>query len=172
MTVFTLQYLACTLSQQHPNRRRSGLVDGYARLSDRQKECLRLVGQGYTSKQIGRFLTISDRTVDNHIYLALELIGASSRAEAARALAAQEAERSLPKQPPALAQTPEIPPSERIAVDAVPYRFRRFVPPLGGVRNTIAAEQKIYAVVRVAVLGIASVIALSLTAAVLLWLIR
>lgn len=147
-------------------------MDGYARLSERQKQCLRLVGQGYTSKQIGRFLTISDRTVDNHIYLALELIGIPSRAEAARALASEEAKQSLPKQPPALAEAPETPPLEGTAVDAAPHGPSRFVPPLGGVRNTLGAEQKIYAIVRVAVLGLASVIILILAATVLLWLIR
>lgn len=146
-------------------------MDGYARLSERQKECLRLVSQGYTSKQIGRFLAISDRTVDNHVNRALELIGIPSRAEAARALASEEAKQSLPKQPTDLAEISDIR-SPESAVDAAPQGSSRFVPPLGGSRNALDAEHKIYAVVRVAVLGLASVIVLSLAATVMLWLIR
>jgi DNA-binding CsgD family transcriptional regulator len=149
-----------------------GRVDGYTRLSERQKDCLRLVGQGYTSKEIGRLLAISDRTADNHIARAIELTGSSSRAEAARSLASYEAEQCLPKQSPKLVEPPENPAPEVTAVDAAPLGFSRFVPPLGGMRNTLDAEQKIYAIVRVAVLGFASVIVLVLAAAMLLWLIR
>lgn len=147
-------------------------MDGFARLSERQKECLRLVAQGYTSKQIGRFLGISDRTVDNHIYLALELLCLPGRAEAARVLVAEEAKWSLPKQPPDLAAPPGTSASKDLAVDAEPYRLRRFVPPLGGVRNAHDPGQKVYAIVRVAVFSFASVITLVLAVAVFLWLIR
>lgn len=53
------------------------------RLSERQKQCLELVAQGCTSKQIGRVLNLSPSTVDNHLSVALERLGVSNRDAAA-----------------------------------------------------------------------------------------
>jgi FixJ family two-component response regulator len=44
----------------------------FDRLTLRQKDCLRLVAQGYTSKEIGRELGISYSTVDNHLLAATQ----------------------------------------------------------------------------------------------------
>lgn len=65
------------------------------RLTERQKACLRLVGQGYTSKEIGRHLGISPATVDNHIRAVLDALQAETRQEAARLLATVEASQPL-----------------------------------------------------------------------------
>lgn len=54
------------------------------KLSERQKQCLELVARGHTSKEIGRMLSLSPSTVDNHLSIALERLGVDSRVAAAR----------------------------------------------------------------------------------------
>jgi DNA-binding CsgD family transcriptional regulator len=139
------------------------------RLTDRQKDCLRLVGQGYTSKQIGPRLGISHVTVDNYIRTALELLQAESRAGAARILAAHELDQPLIHQSPALVGHPRSL-SETMPSDT--GRSLRFVPPLGGQRNTLPAEGKVYAILKVAVLGLSGLFALTMAIAALFWLLR
>ena len=41
-------------------------VDDFSRLTNREREILQLIAEGYTSKQIGEMLFISDKTVENH----------------------------------------------------------------------------------------------------------
>jgi DNA-binding NarL/FixJ family response regulator len=41
-------------------------VDEFSRLTNREREILQLIAEGYTSKQIGEMLYISDKTVENH----------------------------------------------------------------------------------------------------------
>lgn len=52
-------------------------------LTDRELECLRLVAEGRTSKEIARILNIASRTVDFHVHNATEKLGATSRSQAA-----------------------------------------------------------------------------------------
>ncbi len=73
------------------------------RLTGRQRDCLRLVRQGYTSKEIGRRLAISPATVDNHVRAALALLQVPGRAEAARMLRQHEHDQALTNQPSSLA---------------------------------------------------------------------
>jgi DNA-binding CsgD family transcriptional regulator len=54
------------------------------RLTPGQRDCLRLVREGMTSKQIGRELGISPFTVDQRLKRACDTLGATSRVEAAR----------------------------------------------------------------------------------------
>jgi DNA-binding CsgD family transcriptional regulator len=54
-----------------------------ARLSERQKDCLRLVAAHLTSKQIARELGVSRFTVDQRLDTARRTLGVSSRKEAA-----------------------------------------------------------------------------------------
>ena len=51
-------------------------------LSARQVEVLRLIARGYTIKQIAQILTLSDKTVDNHIQHIYNKIDVSTRAGA------------------------------------------------------------------------------------------
>ena len=53
-----------------------------AGLSERQVEVLRLIAGGYSMKQIAGLLTISEKTVDNHIQHIYNKIGVSTRAGA------------------------------------------------------------------------------------------
>ena len=48
-------------------------------LTPRQLECMRLVEQGLTAKQIAHQLTISHRTVEQHVSDALDALGANNR---------------------------------------------------------------------------------------------
>ena len=55
----------------------------------REREILRLVAEGLTSKQIAQQLFLSPRTVDHHMYLVFNKLGVDSRAQAV-AVAARE----------------------------------------------------------------------------------
>lgn len=149
-------------------------VDGrraLERLTERQKECLRLVARGYTSKEIGRQVGISPATVDNHVRAALDTLQVENRAEAARLLVAAEASQPLTSQPQPLA---EIPSDAAVHGASGPARrwWQNMVPPLGGSRNSLTAEAKFFAIIRVAVLGFSSLTILTIGVAVLLWLLR
>lgn len=147
------------------------MTDSIHRLTGRQKDILRLVAQGYTSKEIGRHVGISPATVDNHARAALEILQVDSRAEAARMLVSQETSQPLTSQPPRLAE-----PGAEAAIDAptdLPRRWwQRLVPPLGGTRNSSSTEAKVVAIIQVAVLSFASLAILTIGIAVLLWLLR
>jgi DNA-binding NarL/FixJ family response regulator len=53
-------------------------------LTDREREVLRLVAQGYTDKEIATELYVSARTVQNHLASVRTKLGLSRRAELAR----------------------------------------------------------------------------------------
>jgi len=55
---------------------------GPVRLTEREKAVLRLVAGGYSNKEIGRALTISDGTVKNHMTEILVRLGARDRTHA------------------------------------------------------------------------------------------
>jgi len=61
--------------------------DPMARLTLRQLEVLRLLGEGYTNKEIARALEIAERTAKAHVAAILEALGADNRTQAV--LAAQ-----------------------------------------------------------------------------------
>jgi two-component system, NarL family, nitrate/nitrite response regulator NarL len=56
--------------------------DPMARLTLRQLEVLRLLGEGYTNKEIGRALEIAERTAKAHVAAILEALGADNRTQA------------------------------------------------------------------------------------------
>lgn len=60
------------------------------KLSDGQLECLRLVANHMSSKEIAVELDISPHTVDQRIRIALQTLGVSRRTEAARLVASVE----------------------------------------------------------------------------------
>lgn len=55
-----------------------------SRLSNRQRDCLRLIGELKGSKEIARELNISQNTVNSYVAEAVALLGARDRREAAR----------------------------------------------------------------------------------------
>jgi DNA-binding CsgD family transcriptional regulator len=56
-------------------------------LSPRETECMLMVSEGKTSKEIARFLNISKRTVEFHVQNAIRKLGGVSRTQAASRLA-------------------------------------------------------------------------------------
>jgi DNA-binding CsgD family transcriptional regulator len=82
-----------------------------ARLSQGQRECLELVNQHLSSKEIALRLGISPHTVDQRVRQALQVLGVEKRGEAARLVAAagtgdDPAYQRLIHQPPYLDPAP------------------------------------------------------------------
>jgi len=68
-------------------------------LSPRQREILRLVAAGRTSKEIAADLGIAESTVNWHLTNAFARLGASSRAEAVALALRDDLRRSAPPEP-------------------------------------------------------------------------
>jgi len=136
-------------------------------LSEGEKQCLRLVSQGYNSKEIARQLHISEHTVDQRVRTSLRKFGVPSRKEAARLFVSVEQ-----PQPQTGTYQPLIHQSEPLASDPVPAsslaqpdrpdertqhnrllkRILAFGPPLGGSTNELSKDGRILAMIRAAVL--------------------
>jgi DNA-binding CsgD family transcriptional regulator len=130
------------------------LPDRIARLTKRQRDCLELVAQGYTSKEIGRRLGISFSTVDNHIQMAVQLLEVEGRAEAGR-LFVQFAEiasgQRLPSEPRALADAGVDHEQSRAEKSGGRRSFlASILPPIGGKENALTPSQTFLAIVRIA----------------------
>lgn len=121
-----------------------------ALLSERQKECLRLVGQGLRSKEIGPILGLAPGSVDTYIKAAVARLGVSDRRAAARILADFEISQRLGSPPEAL------PPTTEAAPDGVQRKPQGFVkrtlklPPIGGIPNQLSVQERLLATLRVA----------------------
>ncbi|WP_019833043.1 helix-turn-helix domain-containing protein [Sphingomonas sp. PR090111-T3T-6A] len=85
----------------------------FDRLTEPQREALRLVARGFESKEIARILGISPYAVDTRVTRAVRILGATGRKEAARQLSAFEESTYEPLvyEPPYA----DIPPSPRHA---------------------------------------------------------
>ncbi len=63
--------------------------------------------------------------------------------------------------------------TEPSATDGIRHRWRDLLaPPLGGKRNSLEHEARIFAIVQVAVLSFAILIVLTLGVAAMMWLLR
>ena len=137
-------------------RASSTLEERIQRLSPRQRDCLALVAEGYTAKEIGRQLGISDSTVDNHLFAATQLLGVDGRKEAGRLYAGylqNEDRQRLPRQPEALAAA-VVPPNDKASTRlGRGRRFRSYLPPIGGRENALTPSQTVLAIGRIAFLG-------------------
>jgi DNA-binding CsgD family transcriptional regulator len=109
-------------------------------LSERQRQCMNLVAQRHTSKEIGRVLGLSPSTVDNHIQAAMERLGARSRAEAVRMLDGAYTANDQ-------------------------GHSSRWIPPLGGRPNRDSIPKRYSQVVLVALLGTMAMAAITITIA-------
>ncbi|HEU5481740.1 MAG TPA: helix-turn-helix transcriptional regulator [Sphingomicrobium sp.] len=69
---------------EHPAEIEQDVADRAAKLTQGQLECLRLVDQHLSSKEIAVELGISPHTVDQRIRQALQILGVSRRQQAAR----------------------------------------------------------------------------------------
>ena len=135
------------------------------RLTERQKDCLRLVAQGYTSKEIGRTLDLSPSTVDNHILTAVQSMSANSRAQAARSLAGLEVRQKLPRESRALAESVQsglLSVSTEAPALAIKDRNIWSLPPIGGQTNELDSAERSLRIVQVAAVGFGTVMSLTL----------
>lgn len=140
-------------------------VGAIHRLTERQKDCLRLVAQGYTSKEIGRKLALSPSTVDNHILTAVQSISAPSRGEAARFLAGVEDRQKMPREPDALVEpqfSALISSPEEAPVLSILGRNIWTLPPIGGHRNALDSAERSLRIMQVAAVGFGTMMALTL----------
>ena len=105
-------------------------ADRLARLTDKQRECLRLVYAHLSSKEIAQRLGVEPGTVDQYVKAAMRILGVSDRRAAARMLADYEGGEAL--RPAALALQ-----EEQTPFDADPPRREPLLPlPLEGLRPT------------------------------------
>ena len=74
------------------------IAERIGRLTDGQRQCLALVDQHLSSKEIALRLGISPHTVDQRIRLALHILGVERRGEAARLVGAAAAAAGTPYQ--------------------------------------------------------------------------
>lgn len=106
---------------------------GYAcdKLTERQKACLRLVREGFTTKEIAGQLGTSPDAIDKSIKLAMAKLGVDRRGVAARMLYERERQTGylqLGPQPPDLSAAPksdEVAPSPRDEVMSPTVREER-----------------------------------------------
>jgi DNA-binding CsgD family transcriptional regulator len=82
-------------------------------LSPKERDCLRLVLENHSSKQIARQLGISQTSVDTHISRARAKLGVRDRYEAARLLAAWEGGQQTAVPEPEPSPAPQAPPRGR-----------------------------------------------------------
>ncbi|WP_033926410.1 helix-turn-helix domain-containing protein [Sphingomonas sp. 35-24ZXX] len=135
-----------------------------AELTDVQVNCLRLVADGYTSKEIAKQLGLTPMTVDQYLQRAKKTMGAPDRRTAARWLV-ENAQPAAFK--PFELKSPDI---AAVAVAVTPlaasegdkpappatdqWQTRIGFPPLGGIRTTLDDGQKTQAILRIAGLSL------------------
>ncbi|WP_225206036.1 response regulator transcription factor [Novosphingobium huizhouense] len=109
------------------------------RLTARQEDCIALVAQGMSSKEIARELGISPSTVDNHIATAMHQFGFPNRGAVGRWYREQSESRKLTDKDEA----------------ASPLWRRWILPiPVGGIRNSLSLKERIFLIAQVSILSI------------------
>jgi DNA-binding CsgD family transcriptional regulator len=104
--------------------------DRLSRLTDKQRECLRLVYAHMSSKEIAQQLGVEPGTVDQYVKAAMRILGVSERRAAARMLAEHEGATAAA---PAAIRLQD----EQAAFDATPPEREPVLPlPLEGLRPT------------------------------------
>ena len=128
-------------------------------LTKSQTRCLRLVGQGMSSKEIALETGLSPRTVDQYVNRAASTLGASSRREAARILNLLESSESkkLQLQSQGLADAAEVgslaASGDNQSTRSNATGISRWLPPLGGKRHDLNASETIREVVKAALIA-------------------
>lgn len=137
------------------------MSESVTQLSDSQKNCLRLVGQGMSSKEIAIRTGLAPQTVDTYLKLAIRYLGATNRREAARMLASWELSQISGSPPEAVANDPADG-DQASAASERQWTGDLLPPQVGGIRNDLNMAQRTYAVLKVAAISSAAVIALVL----------
>lgn len=147
-----------------PSNRGDILEPSRIELTDVQVSCLRLVADGYTSKQIAKKLGLTPMTVDQYLQRAKTAMGAPDRRTAARWLA--ESQQIPPfksfelKPPPVVEPANDVTPPVASAADMPnaeatgQWQMRFGHPPVGGIRTSLDASQKTTTILRIAGLSL------------------
>lgn len=130
------------------------------RLSERQRQCLTLVADGFTSKEIARQLNLSPSTVDNHLRAAMERLGLNNRADAARLLRGANAVASAPR----TRDEREELPAPQASVRGRGAGMLQ-LPPIGGAENRMSLRRRYFHVAQIALLGTMTMTAVIMTIA-------
>jgi len=128
-------------------------LETISRLSEKQKDCLRLVAQNMNSKQIARELKISEHTVDQRVRQCLRILNVTDRFHAARAFTAAETRapyQSLIYQPDPLASSSDSAILEQSVGQGKGQWLASWFPPLGGQRHDLAQLEIVKTIVRFA----------------------
>lgn len=96
------------------------MTDRIDALTEKQRDCLRLVWLQYDSKEIARRLGIKPDAVDGRLKTATKILGVGNRFEAARALAYAEAGSDVRRTvyPPSYIPSEALPPASTISFNA------------------------------------------------------
>lgn len=125
------------------------------RLTDRQKDCLRLVGRGLSAKRIALELGISPETVEHHLKNARSRLGVSDSLSGARLLEASEAHpHKVGTHPQRLAEVWDLPPDggapsgsgrrdETMPAPPVPRIRDLLFPPIGRPPNALGIKAQL-----------------------------
>lgn len=139
--------------------------DAIKSLTEGQKDCLRLVNEHLTSKEIARKLGISPFTVDQRLDAAKSKLGATTRKEAARMFADAEKEtlyQRLVYQNGSFAEDADAAskeaPSNRAAQVSKAFSQLISVPPIGGAEHDLSKKDIIRQSIGIAFLGSVAVI--------------
>lgn len=141
------------------------LDDRVAKLSDVQKQCLRLAAEGRSSKEIAPLVGLTHQTVDQYLHRARQTMGAANRREAARILA--EIESSTPfkgfeLKPNAVAEL-EIPGNSGASTEQEKSPAGLLgLPPVGGRPNDLNRAQRLIAISKIALFLMICVLAMTL----------
>ncbi|PXW71617.1 sigma-70-like protein [Blastomonas natatoria] len=148
------------------------LNHAHAELTDVQVNCLCLVAEGYTSKEIAKRLGLTPMTVDQYLQRAKTALGAPDRRTAARWYVESRSERGfksfeLKPAPVADPLTDVTPPSASAAelpetLSTSQWQMRFGFPPVGGIGQSLDASQKTAAILRIAGLALICTMAFAL----------
>lgn len=138
-------------------------------LTDGQKDCLRLVNEHRTSKEIARILHISPFTVDQRLDAAKAKLGARNRKEAARVFAEVEGQGIYQQTiyqngsfSSEMNGPNEVGPSNRVAQTFKAFSQLVSVPPIGGEQHNLSKKQIIRQSIGIAFVGSVAVIIITI----------
>ncbi|MCK0530666.1 helix-turn-helix domain-containing protein [Sphingobium agri] len=129
------------------------LDDRLAKLSDVQKQCIRLSGEGRSSKEIAPLVGLTHQTVDQYLHRARQALGAANRREAARILSEIENGRTFKRfefKPKAVVEEPDSaipagPTEQDERASGLPG-----LPPIGGKPNDLTPGARLVAISKIA----------------------
>jgi DNA-binding CsgD family transcriptional regulator len=141
------------------------LDDRINKLSDVQKQCLRLTAEGRSSKEIAPVVGLTHQTVDQYLHRARVILNAENRRDAARIFA--EIERATPfkgfELKPPIVESPRDSGISEIPIERQPAQPKLLdLPSIGGPPNDLTRTQRLIAIGKIALFLMIIVLAMVL----------